>query len=248
MRPIEKWTVGHTTSEGIVVGSTYDPHTHANGLLHKNLGDFCSYCEVFSADLEVEHIVPQSLNDTLRTQWTNFLLACGRCNGSDNKGAQSVDLETMYFPHRNNTLLVFEYFEAGVIKVHSDLTTPNQIEKANKLLDLLCLDKYPGNCKYPKTNQYEQGFPSADRRWEHRRREWEKAKRKLKEYENEEISADKIADFARIGFFSVWFTVFAKHIPVKAALVGKSKGIARNCFDADFNPIPRNPMNSIDTI
>ena len=84
MRPVEKWTVGHTTSEGFVVVSTYDPHTHANGILHKNLGDFCSYCEVFSSDLEVEHIVPTYRNGILRTQWTNFLLACGRCNGADN--------------------------------------------------------------------------------------------------------------------------------------------------------------------
>ena len=91
--------------------------------------------------------------------------------------------------------------------------------------------------------------PSADRRWEHRRKEWEEAKRKLKDYEKGEILVDRIAAFAhRRGFFSVWFSVFADHKPVKTALIDKFTGTARNCFDADFNPIQRNPTDNIDAI
>ena len=249
MRPIEKWAVGFITPDGTTIIETYDPHTNANTLLHKNIDHFCSYCEVFSSDLEGEHIVSQSQDGTLRTKWTNLLLACGRCNGSDNKWNNPVDLSLMYFPHQNNTLLVFEYLEGGVVKVHSDLTKLDQIRKATKLLDLLCLDKYPGNPKYPETKKYKQGFPPADRRWEHRRRAWEKAQMKLKDYEKGFISAEKVVEFARErGFFSVWFTVFAAHKAVKAALVDRFKGTAQNCFDADFNPIPRNPTDLIDTI
>ena len=79
MRPIEKWAVGHTTPKGIIISDTYDPHTEANPLLHNNLDHFCCYCEVFSADLEGEHVVSQSNDGTLRTKWKNLLLACGRC-------------------------------------------------------------------------------------------------------------------------------------------------------------------------
>ena len=72
---------------------------------------------------------------------------------------------------------------------------------------------------------------------------------KLKDYEKGFISAEKVVEFARErGFFSVWFTVFAAHKAVKSALVDRFKGTARNCFDADFNPIPRNPTDLIDTI
>jgi uncharacterized protein (TIGR02646 family) len=254
MRPLSKWAIGHVTADGTIIEAEYNPHTNANPLLHQNLGKYCSYCEIFNHDLEVEHIKAQSIprginNPNHIISWSNFLLACGRCNGSDNKGSKPVDLDALYYPHLNNTLLVFEYLEGGIIQVHSGLTNQNQIDKANRLMDLLCLDKYVGNDKYPSTRKYPLGFPLTDKRWETRRSAWEKAKMKLVDYQNGEITADKIVEFAKQrGCFSVWFTVFSAHRAVREALVNGFRGTARNCFDDNFNPIPRNPTNLNDPI
>ena len=246
MRPIKKWDIGHKTLEGKIVTSTYNPHTLANPLLQQNLDHFCNYCEIFSSDLEVEHIVATSKNDMLRTQWGNFLLACGRCNGKDNKSNKPVNLSFMYFPHINNTMMAFEYLEGGLVRIHPNLTNLNHQNKANALLDLVGLDKYPGNNKYP--NATTRLHPN-DKRWEHRRTAWENAVRKLSEYNVGKITAETVAKFAhQRGFFSVWFTVFKEHKDVKVALVNIFRGTAMDSFDDDFNPIPRNPTNHIDSI
>ncbi|MFM9947524.1 MAG: hypothetical protein ACKV1O_06255 [Saprospiraceae bacterium] len=158
-------------------------------------------------------------------------------------------LNLLYFPHKNNTLLAFEYREGGFVKVHSALTNPAQKARADSMLSLVGIDKYPGNPKYPASNQHPQGFPVNDKRWEHRRAAWEKAVLKLPAYEAGEISAQDVANFAfERGFFSVWFSVFSAHEGVKAALISKFRGTATSCFDSDFNPIPRNPGNTADPI
>lgn len=43
----------------------------------------CAYCEDSMAD-EVEHIAPKDLYPELCFQWTNYLYACGPCNGPKN--------------------------------------------------------------------------------------------------------------------------------------------------------------------
>ena len=86
MRPVQKLSPGDTLPQsGAVVASEYKPHGTAYAHLEENLGDYCSYCEVFHVDLEVEHIVSQNQDDSKKHEWDNFLLACGRCNGADNK-------------------------------------------------------------------------------------------------------------------------------------------------------------------
>jgi hypothetical protein len=250
MRPVEKWTVGHVSPKGATVRAVYRPHGLANPVLKENLDDFCSYCEGVNFDPEVEHVISQhqaqTQDQTLITAWTNFLLTCGRCNGADNKSNKPVDFSLMYFPHLNNTLLAFEYREGGFVAIHPNLTTQSQKDKATALLDLVGLDKHPDNPKYPiGTNR----LHPNDKRWEHRRAAWEKAVIKLEKYENGGISAENVAEFAhQRGFFSVWFTVFSAHRAVREALVTIFKGTARNCFDDDFNPIPRNRANTVDPI
>ncbi len=250
MRPVHKWPVGFTAPNGQQVAEQYEPHGLANPILEANLDSFCSYCEVFSSDLEVEHIVSQYQDATHATQWGNFLRACSRCNGRDNKSKKPVDLNQMYFPHQNNTLLVFEYREGGWVGLHSDLKTQNQKNKANKLLKLVGLDKYSGNPDYPLTRIHPQGFPINDIRWAHRREAWEWAQFKLTQYESGSISADDVSKFAdQRGFFSVWFSVFSSHRDVKQALIHAFKGTALDCFDSStYNPIPRNPQNPTDPI
>lgn len=250
MRPVTKWPVGQTNPPaGTTVLAQYNPHGQANPILQLNLDTFCSYCEAFGHDLQVEHIVSVHRDGTQRTLWGNFLLACGRCNGGDNKSSKLVDLTLLYFPHQNNTLLAFEYREGGLVGVHPGLANPDHIDKAKAMLDLVCIDKYPGNPKYPPTRYHPQGFPANDRRWAHRRTAWEKAKIRLAQYEAGEITAESVVNFAHErGFFSVWFSVFSAHQEVKGRLINAFYGTAANCFDANFNPIPRNPTNTTDPI
>ncbi|MCC6460181.1 MAG: HNH endonuclease [Saprospiraceae bacterium] len=253
MRPVAKWSVGQTfTRNGNqeTVSTNYNPYGNANPVLQLNLGDYCSYCEVFSSDLEVEHVVAKHQDDSKKTEWDNFLLACGRCNGRDNKSNKHVDLNDIYLPHSHNTLFIFEYKEGGLIDVHSQVGRPDQITKAKALLDLVGLDKYPGNPKYPPSQTHPMGFPENDKRWEGRRTAWEKAKRKLEVFEKGDIDADAVAKFARErGFFSVWLSVFHAHPVVKQAMISLFTGTEPTCFSPNsFDPIPRNPNNPTDPI
>jgi uncharacterized protein (TIGR02646 family) len=240
MRPVEKseWPMG-----GNGAPKRYSPHTLAREDLESNLGFYCSYCEVFSSDLEVEHVISQHQDNGLIHDWNNFLLACGRCNGSDNKSNNPVDLETMHFPHRNNTLLSFVYLEGGLIRVNPSLAGAS-LHHAENMLNLVKLDKAPGNPKYPRLNP-------NDTRWRHRRIAWENAKKYLPSYEAGDITASQIVDFAlQRGFFSIWFSVFSNHPEVKDELIRRFQGTDPACFDAalGFHPIHRNPANTSDPV
>ncbi len=231
MRPIQKALPAQTLTthdETFIVQATYKPHTDARMPLEANLGTYCSYCEVFSSDLEVEHIVSQNQDSSKTHDWDNFLLSCGRCNGSDNKGSKTVDLNLMYFPHQNNTFLAFQYLEGGLVILSPALTTA-QSSKAQTTLNLLGLAKQARDRH------------RNDTRWKHRRQAWELADDSLKELENQQTNISNIIKMALAkGFFSVWFTVFEKHIEVRKALIEAFIGTARNCFDTNCNPIPRN--------
>lgn len=238
MRPVLKsiWPVDENG-----VRKSYKPHTIATGDLELDLDTYCSYCEVFSSDLEVEHIISQNQDPSLANDWDNFLLACGRCNGRGNKGNKHVDLSLLHFPHINNTLLSFIYLEGGVVTVNKSLKG-NSLARANALLDLVGLDKIPGNPRYTNVN---------DTRWSHRRRTWEFAVKYLPQYEAGNLTALQIVEFAsQKGFFSVWFTVFESHPPVRQLLIQSFKGTAQNCFDVahGYMPINRNPANATDPV
>ena len=240
MRPVLK--IKWPEDDGIP--RSYNPHTKAKNDLEGNLGFYCSYCEVFSSDLEVEHVISRDQDHTLSHDWDNFLVACGRCNGRDNKSNRLVDLGTMHFPHRNNTFLSFIYMEGGYVIVNPALTGSESFTHAENLLNLIGLDKIPGNPKYPNLNQ-------NDTRWKHRRVAWELAVKYLPKFESGDLTAAEIAEFAsQKGFFSVWYTVFNAYPTVKQALIQIYSGTAVNCFDPDntFQPIPRNPHIHADPI
>ncbi|MBC7553725.1 MAG: HNH endonuclease [Taibaiella sp.] len=237
MRPITKTTWPQIDGKN----KNYKPHTIAKNDLEDNLDHYCSYCEVVSSDLEVEHVISRNQDASKAHDWDNFILACGRCNGKDNKSDKPVDENAIHFPHRNNTLLSFTYKEGGFVEVNRVLAGKS-FSHATALLNLVGLDKIPGNAKYPKLNP-------NDTRWKHRRIAWEWAKKYLTEYEAGFKSAKNIVDFAvQKGFFSVWFSVFNAHKAVRALLVKKFVGTALNCFDNNFQLIPRNPSNTEDEI
>lgn len=240
MRPITK--IGWPLEGGIQ--KSYNPPSNAKPDLEGHLGCYCCYCEVFSSDLEVEHVVSRSQDVSLSHNWDNFLLACGRCNGRDNKSDKHVDLVSMHFPHRNNTIMSFSYGEGGYVKVNPLLTGTESYNHAENMLNLAGLDKVPGNPKYPDLNK-------NDSRWLHRKGAWEWAIRYLPKYEDGWLTAVEIAEFAsQKGFFSVWYSVFTEHDDVKKALIESFTGTARVCFDETdgYRPVPRNPHNLTDPV
>lgn len=236
MRPVQKlpWPQENGANK------TYSPPSTAKPDLEDNLDSFCSYCEVFSSDLEIEHVISQDQDSGLKHDWPNFLLSCGRCNGKSNKSNKPVDLETMHFPHQNNTMLSFEYLEGGFVRVNPDLEGDSATH-ATAMLDLVGLDKRPGHPSH-KPN---------DTRWKYRRIVWEWAVGMLQDFESQKLNAKEVVDFAyQRGFFSVWFRVFSSHGEVKKKLIDRFKGTAQSCFDPQngYTPIPRNPENEVDPV
>ena len=239
MRPVTKtdWPLINSSPK------SYNPHTIAKTDLESNLGFYCSYCEVFSSDLEVEHVVSQNHSRELSHDWNNFLLACGRCNGRDNKSNKPVNTAIIHFPHMNNTFISFVYKEGGYVMVNPALTG-SSLSYASNLLNLVCLDKIPGNVKYPNLNQ-------NDTRWKHRRTTWEWAEKLLPKYVAGNLTAQEVVDFAiQRGFFSVWYSVFTAHSTVKQLLITNFTGTTATCFDPanNYYPLQRNPANIIDPI
>jgi len=237
MRPLNK--IAWPLFDGLP--KSYKPHTKAKIDLEENLDYYCCYCEVYSSDLEVEHVISQNQDNTLANSWDNFLLACGRCNGRDNKTNKPVNLSLIHFPHINNTFISFIYEEGGLVKINPALTGDSHIHASN-MLDLVGIDKYPGNPKYPNLNP-------NDTRWNHRRIAWEWATRLLENYINGKLSAIEVVEFAtQRGFFSVWFSVFHNSPEVRKQLIESFNGTCNNCFDPlnNYNPINRNLENLID--
>jgi hypothetical protein len=239
MRPVQKrnWPIENGLQK------SYKPHTIAKTDLEDHLGCFCSYCEVFSSDLEVEHVISKYQDKSLLNDWNNFLLACGRCNGKDNKSNKPVNLSATHFPHLNNTILSFVYGEGGLVSINPQLSGDSIIHARN-MLNLVGLDKYPGNPRYEKHNP-------NDTRWKHRRITWEYAMKYLPIYEKGSLSAQQLVEFAiQRGYFSVWFSVFQNHPEVKKLLIDTFVGTSHNCFDTDNNyqPIARNPHSVNDKI
>lgn len=239
MRPVKKINWPHEGG----ISKPYKPHTLAKTDLELNLGNYCSYCEVFSSDLEVEHVISRNQDNSLANNWDNFLLACGRCNGRDNKSNKGVDLNALHFPHRNNTLLSFVYLEGGLVAINPKLRGIS-LTNAENTMNLIGLDKYPGNPRYPN-------FNSNDTRWRHRRTSWEWAVRKLSDYKNGKILEVHIVEFAiQRGFFSVWVSVFNEYPSVLKLLIESFIGTAQGCFDPEngYKPVYRNPDNLADPI
>lgn len=247
MRPVAKKRVGEciVLKDGTMhtVQEDYKPYGKARPVLLANLGNYCSYCEdVFHSgtNLQTEHIQPKGLDvsgvkpyQELSTKWDNFLLGCATCNGKGNKGDKDVHLNDIHLPHRNNTYLSLLYKEAGVV-IPNPVLKGNSLLHAQALIELVGLDKEDSD---------------TDGRCGMRREIWDKAVTYLEDYKNGEIRLKHLIDFIKAsGGWSIWFTVFKDFREVREALVNEIPGTSRECFDEDFNPIPRNSDNSDDPI
>ena len=247
MRPVSKKPVGESIEleDGSVhtILEDYNPYGKARPVLLANLGHYCSYCEDHfhsGTNLQTEHIQPKGLEicgikpyHELSTKWDNFLLGCATCNGKGNKGNKDVTLSEIHLPHRNNTYLSLIYKEAGVV-IPNPALTGKSLSNAKALIELVGLDKEDSD---------------TDGRCGMRREIWDKAVNYLDDYNNGEIKLKHLIDYIKaVGGWSIWFTVFKEHREVREALVNEFPGTSHECFNEDFNPIPRHQENPDDPI
>lgn len=221
MRPIDKGNCPYTS-----ISSYQD----ARPFLIERMGELCSYCEMhLDSGLAVEHVQPKSRQPEKICEWSNLLLACGNCNPT--KGDTDINDSNIHdylWPDIDNTFLALKYSEGGIIGVNENLPSEIQ-EKAWRLIRLVGLDKTPD-----VSESY------SDRRWENRRKEWDKAelvKKDLAENDTEQ-HRKTIAELVD-KYFSIWMTVFADDADMKRRFIEKFKGTAKDCFDKDGNPVPR---------
>jgi uncharacterized protein (TIGR02646 family) len=230
MRPINRGDAPRD-SEGVLI--TFSEYQEARGYLIRNIGEYCSYCEMrLDSSLAVEHIEPKHRRPDLELEWTNFLLACVNCNSTKNK--KDIVISEYFWPDRDNTFQVLKYSEGGIVSV-ADQLSPEDRERASRLIELVGLDKTPADDIAINSKQ-------SDRRWNKRRQAWDKAvlARKRLETNNSEEFKDTIADLAvETGYWSVWFTVFQNNPDILSRLIKKFPGTSSECFDQDFLPIRR---------
>ena len=187
------------------------------------MGDYCSYCEVaLHSEVDVEHVLPKSLNETLELEWSNFLLACSNCNSI--KGNQPVKIEDYYWPDQDNTLRAFLYEQDEPPQVSTAGTCDSGI--ATRTLELTGLDRVPGHPRYS----------DRDRRWKKRMEAWSIAlfsHKNLTTNDCNEMREQIIVAAKATGFWSVWYHVFYLDQDMQDRLINAFPGTDRNCFDPE---------------
>lgn len=223
MRPVERG----------VAPSTYSKYQEAIGDLEDCLDRYCSYCERhFKGDLAVEHKIPKSVDPARELDWDNFLLGCRNCNSV--KLAKPTNETDFFWPDRDNTMLVIDYKPGGLVEAKGTLTD-DQRRKANNLIELVGLDRHPGQpaAKRPA---------KRDKRYDDREMVWKLAilKREALARNDNEDFRTAISDIAKgQGFFSVWMSVFQDDPDMRRRFFEGLKGTAKNCFDANWNCVSR---------
>ena len=222
MRPVEKG----------LAPTVYSSCEDARTDLRTRLGDYCSYCERrIETNLAVEHIQPKSIAPALSKNKVNLLLACVNCNST--KADTPICRVDYLWPDVDNTLRAFEYVLGGRINTHPSLM-PTMAKKAVATLQLIGLDRYPGNGGQE---------PSlADRRWKSRQEGWEKAEwcRDTLTGQNTTVMRKLIVECAiACGMFSIWWTVFAGDVDMRRRLRKAFVGTHAGSFDAKETPVPR---------
>lgn len=194
---------------------------------------------------QVEHVIPKSpLPDDPKgamVDWYNLILACGPCNRT--KSNRPSTAETHYLPESHNTHLAFEYLVCQVLPddrtnfvcvavpaKHPLVTYANSIAT----IELCGLDDYKPDD--PKAVDLRAHYRYVALKAAERFRQfWDRAP------ENPEEFAVLVSEACRgLGFFSIWMKVFEDVPEICLALINAFPGTARNCFDPQGRPIPRN--------
>ncbi len=229
MRPVERgsWP---TNSDGD--RKAYAEYGDAQIDLYERLGEYCSYCEMRVADcMDVEHILPKGvpLHQYLERDWSNFLLACKRCN--DIKGRDDINRADYFWPDIDNTFRALLYSDGGIVQVAPNLSVTDQ-QKAQQTLILTGLDRRPGHSK----------FAAKDRRWIDRRDAWGIAQTALSNMhssDSPQLRATIIALSKKTGFWSIWMTVFQADKAMTKELIAAFPGTCTSCFDDHGEAQPR---------
>jgi hypothetical protein len=242
MRPIDK---------GVVPMVNGSPKTVANYRdwrrdLMDRIGNYCCYCNMVLNDSpQVEHVIAQDIDPARSTDWDNMLLACGPCNRT--KSNKACSPMNHYLPQFHNTHLAFSF---------SVVRHPRSSEHAAFILwrGLPALQANAENtialCALNEDTTKK--LPQAtDLRWKYRYETqltaaiWKKEWTDWGHSNAQAFLRLLIAVVEGKGFWSLWFDAFADVALVRQALVQQFPGTASACFDADFNPISRNPPNPI---
>lgn len=206
----------------------YTKYQDAIADLEDCFGSYCSYCERrFPALLAVEHVSPKSLDAARETDWANFLLGCVNCNST--KGNKPTNDLDFLWPDKDNTLIAIEY-KAGGLVVPSAALRSDVLAKAVALVELVGLDRHPGQTPDKRPSD-------RDRRFEQREVVWQLAKRMqvLLARNDHADSREMITELAvGHGFFSVWIAVFQGDADMCSRLFNAHLGTERDCFDDDW--------------
>ena len=222
MRPVERGDAPQV----------FTAYRDAYPYLVERMGDYCSYCErQIETHLAVEHVQPKNPVPALENEWTNFLLGCVNCNSS--KGDNPVTLIDYLWPDSENTLSAFSYSKGGIVSPNEGLN-PGMATKASATIQLVGLDKYPGNPGREPT--------VSDLRWQRRREAWQKAEycRNLVQENDCEQVRSLIVEVAKgRGMYSIFWTVFEADTDIKKRLREAFSGTSCACFDDDEGLVPR---------
>lgn len=222
MRPVERGDAPQV----------FTAYRDAYPYLVERMGDYCSYCErQIETHLAVEHVQPKNPVPALENEWTNFLLGCVNCNSS--KGDNPVTLIDYLWPDSENTLSAFTYSKGGIVSPNEGLN-PGMATKASATIQLVGLDKYPGNPGREPT--------VSDLRWQRRREAWQKAEycRNLVQENDCEQVRSLIVEVAKgRGMYSIFWTVFEADTDIKKRLREAFSGTSCACFDDDEGLVPR---------
>jgi len=222
MRPVNR---------GVSPSENFSHYRDAAQSLIGRLGSYCSYCERhIETHLAVEHISPKCTDPDREKDWDNFLLACVNCNSS--KGDTSINALEYFWPDTDNTLKIFSYLDALVVSTPS--LDSEQREKADSLIRLVGLDRYPGNLD--KTRR-----PSnSDRRWIFRKDLWgiaQQSHQRLRLNDSSELREQIVETALGRGGFGIWFAVFADDEDMCKRLVSAFPGTACYYF-GEFADLP----------
>jgi len=213
----------------------FKPYQDAQNLLQERIGEFCSYCERWIASaIHVEHKQPKNEYPKLQYSWQNFLLSCSNCNSTKSHG--KLNLDDYVWPDVHNTFLAFQYAAEGKIHPVTGFG-PSLDARIDKTWKTLGLNRHPDTA----TNGFE-APTTKDKRWTHRRDEWEKAHRRqieLKKYDTPHLRGCIVDMAASRGMFSIWFTVFSDDIDMRRRLIEAFIGTDKTSFDDEFQPVKR---------
>lgn len=168
---------------------SFPRYRDAKSYLIERIGRYCSYCERYT-DLDLEHVIPQSVAPHLVKKWCNFLLACKNCNRckSNNNNSRNGYL----WPDRDNTFGAFVYHSSGDVFVNETLVEKEH-SKASALFDLVGLGR-----QNTSTNERN-----------HLRREAWGTAALARDLARDDNSRQLVVQLAlATGFFSVWMAVF----------------------------------------